>query len=121
MRALVLGALAHANWHANYMSFTNDYSPELSVVQTAHAGELLIKGFSVTILAMSPCRSLLIRRRPGCRARLFHVQYSRHAVRCQRMTVSGCTITRVEGEPGQYRESHDQKRRSAGFVRVRAR
>ena len=43
MRALGLGALAHANWHANYMSFTNDYSPELSVVQAAHAGELLIK------------------------------------------------------------------------------
>ena len=41
--------------------------------------------------------------------------------RCQRMTVSGCTITRVERQPGQYRESHDQKRRSAGFVRVRAR
>ena len=59
--------------------------------------------------------------RPGCRARLFHVQYPRYAVRCQRMTVSGCTITRVERRPGQYRESHDQKRRSAGFVRVRAR
>ena len=56
-----------------------------------------------------------------CRARLFHVQYPRHAGRCQRMTVSGCTITRVERQPGQYRESHDQKRRSAGFVRVRAR
>ena len=43
------------------------------------------------------------------------------AVRCQRVTVSGCTITRVERQPGQYRESDDQKRRSAGFVRVRAR
>ena len=43
MRALGLGALAHANWHANYMSFTNEYWPELSVVQAAHAGELLIK------------------------------------------------------------------------------
>ena len=79
------------------------------------------RGFSVALLAMSPCRSLLIGGRPGCGARLFHVQYPRHAVRCQRMTVSGRTITRVERQPGQYRESHDQKRRSAGFVRVRAR
>ena len=52
---------------------------------------------------MSPCRSLLIGGRPGCRARLFHIQYPRHAVRCQRMTVSGCSITRVERQPGQYR------------------
>ncbi len=43
MRALGLGALAHANWHANYWSYTNDYWPELSVLQAAHAGELLIK------------------------------------------------------------------------------
>ena len=39
------------------------------------------RGFSVAILAMSPCSSLLIRGRPGCRARHFHVQYVRHAVR----------------------------------------
>lgn len=43
MRGLGLGALAHANWHANYMSFENDYWPELSVLQAAHAAELLIK------------------------------------------------------------------------------
>jgi hypothetical protein len=43
MRALGLGALAHANSHANYWSYTNDHWPELSVVQAAHAGELLIK------------------------------------------------------------------------------
>ena len=58
---------------------------------------------------------------PGCRGRLFHIQYLRQAVRCQRTTVSGCTITSGERQPGQYLESHDQKRRSAGFVRVRAR
>ena len=74
-------------------------------------------GFSVAILAISPCSSWLIRGRPWCRARRFHVQYARHAVRCQRMTVSGCTITRVECQPDQYPESHDQKRRSAGCVR----
>ena len=43
MRALGLGALAHANWHANYWSYTSEYWPELSVVQAAHAAELLIK------------------------------------------------------------------------------
>jgi hypothetical protein len=40
---LALGALAHANWHANYISHENDCWPELSVLQAAHAAELLIK------------------------------------------------------------------------------
>ncbi len=38
-----LGALAHASWHANYSSYENDCWPELSVLQAAHAAELLIK------------------------------------------------------------------------------
>lgn len=42
MRDLGLGALAHANWHANY-SHDNRWTKELSVLQGAHAGELLIK------------------------------------------------------------------------------
>ena len=43
MLALGLGALAHANWHANYYSMDNDYWGELSVLQAAHAAEILIK------------------------------------------------------------------------------
>lgn len=43
MRDLGLGALAHANGHANYTSFDNDKWPELSVLQAAHAAEILIK------------------------------------------------------------------------------
>ncbi len=43
MLSLGLGALAHANWHANYLSFENDSWPELSVLQAAHAAEILIK------------------------------------------------------------------------------
>jgi hypothetical protein len=43
MLELGLGALAHANGHANYMSFDNDKWPELSVLQAAHAAEILIK------------------------------------------------------------------------------
>jgi hypothetical protein len=43
MRGLGLGALAHANWHANYHSFENDWWSELSVLQAAHAAEILIK------------------------------------------------------------------------------
>lgn len=43
MQGLGLGALAHANWHANYMSFENKWWSELSVLQAAHAGEVLIK------------------------------------------------------------------------------
>lgn len=43
MLHLGLGALAHANWHANYHSSENDSWPELSVLQAAHAAEILIK------------------------------------------------------------------------------
>lgn len=42
MRDLGLGALAHANRHAAYAA-DNDTWPELSVLQAAHAAELLIK------------------------------------------------------------------------------
>jgi hypothetical protein len=42
MRDLGLGALAHANWHANY-AHDNRWTPELAVLQAAHAAELLIK------------------------------------------------------------------------------
>lgn len=43
MIGLALGALAHANWHASHMSFENAYWSQLSVLQAAHASELLIK------------------------------------------------------------------------------
>ena len=43
MRDLGLGALAHANRHAAYAAMENPRWPELSVLQAAHAAELLIK------------------------------------------------------------------------------
>lgn len=43
MRDLGLGALAHANRHAAYLAMDNPRWPELSVLQAAHAAELLIK------------------------------------------------------------------------------
>jgi hypothetical protein len=43
MRDLGLGALAHANRHAVYAAIPNPRWPELSVLQAAHATELLIK------------------------------------------------------------------------------
>ena len=43
MRDLGLGALAHANRHASYAAIENERWPELSVLQAAHAGELLLK------------------------------------------------------------------------------
>ncbi|HEU4328389.1 MAG TPA: hypothetical protein VFS21_34950 [Roseiflexaceae bacterium] len=43
MRDLALGALAHANRHAAYAAMDNPRWPELSVLQAAHAAELLIK------------------------------------------------------------------------------
>jgi hypothetical protein len=43
MIRLGLGALAHANWHAHYFSEENRAWSELSVIQAAHAAEILIK------------------------------------------------------------------------------
>ncbi|MCY3820904.1 MAG: hypothetical protein OXH52_16345 [Gammaproteobacteria bacterium] len=43
MRELGLGALAHANRHAAYSALENPRWPELSVLQAAHAAELLIR------------------------------------------------------------------------------
>lgn len=43
MLHLGLGALTHANWHSNYMPYMNDSMHELSVLQAAHAAEILIK------------------------------------------------------------------------------
>lgn len=43
MIRLGLGALAHANWHAQYYSHENEMWSELSVIQAAHAAEILIK------------------------------------------------------------------------------
>lgn len=43
IRELGLGALAHANRHAAYAAMANPSWPELSVLQAAHAAELLIK------------------------------------------------------------------------------
>jgi hypothetical protein len=51
--------------------------------------------------------------------RLFRLQYRRHAVRCQRITVSGFTRKIAERQPGQRRLSHDRMRRSAGCSRRR--
>jgi len=43
MLKLGLGALKHAIWHANYSSEENEMWSELSVIQAAHAAEILIK------------------------------------------------------------------------------
>ncbi|MDG2955191.1 hypothetical protein P7L95_00245 [Bisgaard Taxon 10/6] len=43
MLRLGLAALSHANSHANYFSFENNMWAELSVLQVAHAMEILIK------------------------------------------------------------------------------
>ena len=52
--------------------------------------------------------------RPGFPALDFHRQYSLNPMRCQLMTVSGCTMTSVERQFGQSRERHTQKARSRG-------
>ncbi len=43
MLDLGLGALSHANHHAVYAPIVNPHWPELSVLQVAHAAELIIK------------------------------------------------------------------------------
>ena len=79
------------------------------------------RGFSVASLAMSPCRSLLIGRRPGCRARLFHVQYPRHAGRCQRDDRLRLHDHQGGTRGGPIPREPRPEETVAGFVRVRAR
>ena len=43
MIRLGLGALAHANWTSAFISWENDVWSELSVLQAAHAAEILVK------------------------------------------------------------------------------
>jgi len=43
MLELGIAALTHANWHANYNSMENPKWSQLSVLQAAHAAEILIK------------------------------------------------------------------------------
>ena len=43
MIRLGLGALAHANWTSAFFSWENDVWSELSVLQAAHAAEILVK------------------------------------------------------------------------------
>ena len=43
MRELGLGALSHATWHVHIHSMENPWWPQLSVLQAAHAAEILIK------------------------------------------------------------------------------
>lgn len=43
MLELGLGALSHANYHAAYFNEANDKWGELSVIQAAHAAEILVK------------------------------------------------------------------------------
>ena len=43
MRSLGLGALTHANMHCGLHSWGNEHWPSLSVLQAAHAAEILIK------------------------------------------------------------------------------
>ncbi len=40
MLKLGMSALAHVNWHSNFMSFENDMWNELIVLQAAHAAAI---------------------------------------------------------------------------------
>ena len=57
--------------------------------------------------------------RPGWPRRIFPVQNTRNALRCQATTVSGFTITSDERQSAQTPDSQTQKRRSAVYNRER--
>jgi hypothetical protein len=63
--------------------------------------------------------STAIRGRPRRRGLGFHLQNSRKPLRCQRMTVSGLTMSAASRQRGHSRLSHTQKRRSALVSRGR--
>jgi hypothetical protein len=81
-------------------------------------------GFSRHILWIRSRVSPGMPGRPGCPCRTFRVHNSRKPLRCQATTVSGFTMTNVEGQSRQRRERETQKRRSpvlnfARFLRER--
>ena len=70
-------------------------------------------GFSRDIRRISPRNSLDTGGRPGFPRRDFRVQKRRKPFRCQPITVSGLTITRISLQPDHSRDRTTQKRRSA--------
>ena len=70
-------------------------------------------GFSRDIRRISPRTSLDTGGRPGFPRRDFRVQKRRKPFRCQPITVSGLTITRISLQPDHSRDRTTQKRRSA--------
>jgi hypothetical protein len=74
------------------------------------------QSFSLANRRMRACSSVGIGGRPGPRFEMDR-QYSRNPLRCQRMTVSGCTMTRVSLHPNQIRDKKTQKVRSTEVIR----
>jgi hypothetical protein len=69
--------------------------------------------FSATMRKISSRRSLLVGFLPTTAClREIHFQYSSNPARCQRTTVSGCTITSAPFHPGQSWRNRTQKTRS---------
>ena len=83
--------------------------PELTV----DSGSAPTTDFSRDIRRISPRNSLDTGGRPGFPRRDFRVQKRRKPFRCQPITVSGLTITRISLQPDHSRDRTTQKRRSA--------
>ena len=69
------------------------------------------------ILRISARTSNGITGRPGLRPRLSLVQCSPKRLRCQAITVAGCTNTSASGQPDHTRQSQAHRIRSTGLRR----
>jgi hypothetical protein len=96
----------------------NSREPALSPTQTNKCSRPK-SGFSRLIRRIKSRTSLGTAGRPALPRRIFQVQKSRKPLRCQAMTVAGCTMARADCHSFQTRARTTHNQRSAGRNRGR--
>ena len=100
-------------WRGMYLDTAASETSKPSILSSPWIRGAPHNGFSRDIRRISPRNSLDTGGRPGFPRRDFRVQKRRKPFRCQPITVSGLTITRISLQPDHSRDRTTQKRRSA--------
>ncbi len=99
-------------WRGMYLDTAASETSKPSILSSPWIRGAPHNGFSRDIRRISPRTSLDTGGRPGFPRRDFRVQKRRKPFRCQPITVSGLTITRISLQPDHRRDRTTQKRRS---------
>ena len=100
-------------WRGMYLDTAASETSKPSILSSPWIRGAPHNGFSRDIRRISPRNSLDTGGRPGFPRRDFRVQKRRKPFRCQPITVSGLTITRISLQLDHSRDRTTQKRRSA--------